>query len=48
MGFLDMRNKDADQLRGNPEADHAFVSATRIVQSLNFLNTKLQASSHLL
>ena len=27
-------NKDADQLRGNREADHAFVFASRIVQFL--------------
>ena len=31
-GFLHMRkNKDADQLRGNRDADQAFVFATRIV-----------------
>ena len=41
-------NKDADQLRGNREADQRFVFATRIVQSLFFLNPKFQASSHLL
>ena len=41
-------NKDADQLRGNREADHAFVFATRIVQFLFFLNPKFQASSLLL
>ena len=38
-------NKDADQLRGNREADakliSAFVFATWIVQSLYFLNTSL-------
>ena len=38
-------NKDADQLRGNREADHAFVFATRIVHLLFFLNPKFQASS---
>ena len=41
-------NKDADQLRGNREADHAFVFATLIVQFLYFLNPKFPASSHLL
>ena len=44
-------NKDADQLRGNREAVtakliSAFVFATRLVQSLYFLNPKFQASSH--
>ena len=37
-------NKDADQLRGNCEADHAFVFATRIVQFLFYLNPKFRAS----
>ena len=46
--FCVCENKDADQLRGNREADHAFVLATRIVQSLYFLNPKFQASNHLL
>ena len=41
-------NKDADQLRGNSEADHAFVFATWIVHFLFFLNPKFQASSLLL
>ena len=41
-------NKDADQLRGNREADHAFVFATRIVQFLFYLNPKLQASNSFL
>ena len=41
-------NKDADQLRGNREADHAFVFATRIVHFLFFLNPKFQACSLLL
>ena len=41
-------NKDADQLRGNREADQRpFVFATRIVQLLYFLNPKFQASSQL-
>ena len=43
--FCICENKDADQLRGNPEADHAFVFATRIVQPLYFLNLKFQVSS---
>ena len=41
-------NKDADQLRGNREADQRLFFTTRIVQSLYFLNPKCQASSHLL
>ena len=41
-------NKDADQLRGNREADHAFVFATRMVQFLFYLNPKFQASSSFL
>ena len=41
-------NKDPDQLRGNREADQRLVFATRIVQSLYFLNPKFQTSSHLL
>ena len=46
--FCICENKDADQLRGNCEADHAFVFAIRMVQFLFYLNTKFQASSHLL
>ena len=48
--FCICENKDADQLRGNREADliSAFVFATWIVQSLYFLNPKFQASNHLL
>ena len=46
--FYICENKDADKLRGNPEADQPFVFATQIVQSLYFLNTKFQASSHLM
>ena len=46
--FCICKNKDADQLRGNPEADHAFVFATQIGQYLYFLNPKFHASSHLL
>ena len=45
--FCICENKDADQLRGNREADQRLF-ATRIVQSLYFLNPKFQASSHLL
>ena len=41
-------NKGADQLRGNREADHAFVFATRIVQFLLYLTPKFQASSFML
>ena len=41
-------NKDADQLRGNREADHAFVFAKWIVQFLLYLYPKFQASSILL
>ena len=40
-------NKDADQLRGNREADQR-VFATRIVQFLLYLTPKFQASSLLL
>ena len=50
LAFCICKNKDADQLRGNREAKliRAFVFATRIVQSLFYLNPKFQASSHLL
>ena len=41
-------NKDADQLRGNREADQRLCFRSRIVQSLFFLNPKFPASSHLL
>ena len=41
-------NKDADQLRGNVKLISTFVFATHIVHFLFFLNTKFQASSHLL
>ena len=44
--FCICESKDADQLRSNREADQPFVFATRIVQSLYFLNTKFQASSN--
>ena len=46
--FCICENKDADQLHGNREADHAFVFATWIVQSLYFLNPKFQISNHFL
>ena len=45
--FCICENKDADQLRGN-RVISAFVYATRIVQSLFFLNPKFQGPSHLL
>ena len=45
--FCIYENKDADQLRGNREADQRFVFATRIVQSLYILNPKFQALSNL-
>ena len=37
-------NKDADQLAVTAKLISAFVLATRIVQSLNFLNPKFQVS----
>ena len=40
LAFCICQNKDADQLRSTCEADHAFVFATRIVQSLFYLNFK--------
>ena len=46
--FCISENKDTDQLRSNCAADQRLVFATRIVQSLYFLYTKFQASSHLL
>ena len=49
-GFLHTcENKDADQLRAvTAKLISAFVFATLIAQSLYFLNTKFQTSSHLL
>ena len=41
--FCICENKDANQLRGNLEADFAI----QIVQSLYYLHPKFQASSHL-
>ena len=46
--FCICENKDADQLRGNREADQRLCFRKRIVQSICFLNPKIQASSHLL
>ena len=49
--FCICENKDADQLRGfavTAKLISAFVFATRLVQSLYYLNPKFQASSHLL
>ena len=46
--FCICKNKDADQPCSKCSADHAFVFATRIVQSLFFLNPKFQVSSHFL
>ena len=47
--FYICENKGADQLCGHREADQRLCFfATRIVKSLYFLNTKFQASSHLL
>ena len=54
LDFCICENKDADQLRGyisfavTAKLISAFVFATRIVQSLYFLNPKFQASGHLL
>ena len=41
-------NKDADQLRGNREADQRLCFRSRIVQFLFYLNPKFQASSSFL
>ena len=48
--FCICENKDADQLRGNREADQrlCFRYIDTVVQSLYFLNSKFHASSHLL
>ena len=48
--FCICENKDADQLRGNREADQrlCFRYTDSILISLIFLNPKFQASSHLL
>ena len=44
--FCICEKKDADQLHGTAKLISAFVFATRIVQSLDFQNTKLHASNH--
>ena len=46
--FCICENKDADQLRITAKLINAFVFALWIVQFLFYLNTKFQASSHLL
>ena len=46
--FCICKNKDADQLPVTAQLIGAFVFALLIVQSLNYLNPKFQASSHLL
>ena len=46
--FCICENKEADQLRGNHEADQRLCFTTWIVQSLFCLNLKFQASSRLL
>ena len=46
--FCICENKDADQLRGNREADQRLCFAIRTIQFLYYLNPKFQASSHLL
>ena len=46
--FYICENKGADQLRGNHTADQHLCFTTYIAQSLYFLSTKFQASSHLL
>ena len=46
--FCICENKDADQLRGDREADQRLLFATRIEQSLYFLHLKFQSSSHFL
>ena len=45
--FCICKNKDADQLPGNCEADQRLSFRYQIVQFLYFLHTKFQASSHL-
>ena len=46
--FCICENKDADQLRGNREADQHLCFRYTLVQSIYYLNPKFQASSHLL
>ena len=45
--FSISKNKDADQLRGDREADQRLCFRYIDVKSLYFLNPKFQASSHL-
>ena len=45
--FCICKNKDADQLRGNREADQRLCFGYMDSTTLYFLNTKFQASSHL-
>ena len=47
-GFCICENKDADQLRGNHEADQRLGCVTCKVQFLFYLNPKFQVFSHLL
>ena len=47
-GFCICENKDADQLRGDREADQRIIFAIPIVQSLYYLHPKFQVSSDLL
>ena len=46
--FCLCKNKDADQLGSNFEADHAFVFAAQMVHFFFFLIPKFQASIRLL
>ena len=46
--FCISENKDADQLRGNREADQRLCFRYTDSKSLYFLNSKFQASNHLL
>ena len=46
--FCICENKDADQLRGNREADQGLCFRYLDSKSLYFLNTKIEASSHIL
>ena len=46
--FCICENKDADQLRGNPEADQRLCFRYTDRQSLYFLNLKFQESRHIL
>ena len=48
LAFCICENKDADQLRGNHEADQRLFFTIWIVQSLYSLLLKFQSSSHLL